>query len=128
MQVIASFYIGEQLYLNEEVLESGEDKSEYTSKIEGIFDAATKLIEEDTYESLDADSLHAILVCNDKEYKAQKFVKNTATDDDSESLPILLYIEAYFEVEDSVNIDNLDWASAAMLQIGDEKFTYAEIS
>jgi hypothetical protein len=120
MIVTAGFYIGELSYLMDVV----EDKSSYATQVEAAFDAATKLFEEDTYLSLDPKIVSATLTFEGETYQAFQFVKSLVTADDEEGLPVLLYIDAHFSIDDSVDFDELESESSVVLQIGTESISF----
>jgi hypothetical protein len=120
MIVTAGFYIGERSYL----MDVAEDKSSYATQVEAAFDAATKLLEEDTYSSLDPKIVSATLTFEGETYQAFQFVKSLVTADDEEGLPVLLYIDAHFSIDDSVDFDELESESSVVLQIGTESISF----
>ena len=120
MIVTAGFYIGERSYL----MDVAEDKSSYATQVEAAFDAATKLFEEDTYLSLDPKIVSATLTFEGGTYQAFQFVKSLVTADDEEGLPVLLYIDAHFSIDDSVDFDELESESSVVLQIGTESISF----
>jgi hypothetical protein len=120
MIVTAGFYIGERSYL----MDVAEDKSSYATQVEAAFDAATKLLEEDTYSSLDPKIVSATLTFEGETYQAFQFVKSLVTADDEEGLPVLLYIDAHFSMDDSVDFDELESESSVVLQIGTDTISF----
>jgi hypothetical protein len=116
MIVSASIYIGDHSYL----LDVSEDKSHYATQIEAAFEAGTNLVEEDIYVSLNPNTLNATLTFDTKTYSAFQFVKCLTPAEDVEGLPILLYIDAHFSIDDEIDFDELDSDSSVTLQIGTE--------
>jgi hypothetical protein len=120
MIVTAGFYIGERSYL----MDVAVDKSSYATQVEAAFDAATELSEEDTYLSLDPKIVSATLTFEGETYQAFQFVKSLVTADDEEGLPVLLYIDAHFSIDDSVDFDELESESSVVLQIGTDTISF----
>lgn len=120
MKVTAGFYIGERSYL----MDVAENKSAYATKAEADFDAATKLFEENTYLSVDPKRVNEILTFGGDTYQAFQFAKSFGTADDVEGLPLLLYIDALFSIDDLVDFDELESESSAILQIGTDTISF----
>lgn len=68
--------------------------------------------------------MNARLSFDERSYEAEEFFKSLVTADDQEGLPILLYIEAVFSIDEPVEIDDLDSESSVTLQIGQEVFNF----
>ena len=120
VKVIAGFYIGEKSYL----ADVSKDVSSYAAEVESVFDSATRVLDADTYLSIDKETVNARLSFDERSYEAEEFVKSLVTADDQEGLPILLYIEAVFSIDEPVEIDDLDSESSVTLQIGQEVFNF----
>ena len=120
VKVIAGFYIGEKSYL----ADVSKDVSSYAAEVESVFDSATRVLDADTYLSIDKETVNARLSFDERSYEAEEFFKSLVTADDQEGLPILLYIEAVFSIDEPVEIDDLDSESSVTLQIGQEVFNF----
>jgi hypothetical protein len=120
LNVTAGFFIGEHSYL----LEVSQDKSSYAIEVESVFDSSTTFVEEDTYVSNDQKTVRALLEFNGASYQANQFVKSLVTADDEEGLPVLLYIDAHFYVDESIDFEDLESESSVTLHIGKEEFTF----
>jgi hypothetical protein len=120
VKVIAGFYIGEKSYL----ADVSKDVSSYAAEVESVFDSATRVLDADTYLSIDKENVNARLSFDERSYEAEEFFKSLVTADDQEGLPILLYLQAVFSIDEPVEIDDLDSESSVTLQIGQEVFNF----
>jgi len=126
MKIICSFYIGHEDYLADPPsLTESESNQKLASEVSEIAYRNIGREQFEVYESKNLTELNAILRFNEEDIHATGFSTETAVADDQEGLPVLFYLNAYFEVPDEYDLDG---DVEATLMAGSHSFEFKGVA
>ena len=125
MNLICSFYIGHQDYLDEApALPEAESHEELAARVYDIVFRNIGQEQFEVYTPKNEIELRAVLTFGKHSYNAIGFSSETAVADDQEGLPVLFYVNAHFEISDEIDIEN---SLEAKLCAGEFEFNFAGV-